>query len=288
MDSYEIFTVALDRPNQTIPYHTTPYQTKPHQTKPTVQPLSKLVQDSIQHLIPKLKHKARDTKHIHQIITQLICDYCGTYYKVNSGTSMGPCHSCDYADIFVGVLDDKFVQKLEDENIDHTAWKIFRDDGWDILLNADEDLRKFLEALDPLHPNIKWYVKASSAENNHALEYLDLTIYIIDGKIETDLFAKDIPIFLSRKSCHPDHVFKSVVKSAGIRLNMNCSTDKFLWDRKNEYSRYFFASFYKPKEVNSIMDEVTGLTKNNHGDFVRGPARENCEDLIFLIGIIHM
>ena len=36
------------------------------------------------------------------------------------------------------------------------------------------------------------------------------------------------------------------------------------------------------------MDEVTGLTKNNHGNFVRGPARENCEDLIFLIGIIHM
>ena len=71
MDSYEIFTVALDRPNQTIPYHTTPYQTKPHQTKPTVQPLSKLVQDSIQHLIPKLENKARDTKHIHQIIMQL-------------------------------------------------------------------------------------------------------------------------------------------------------------------------------------------------------------------------
>ena len=51
-----------------------------------------------------------------------------------------------------------------------------------------------------------------------ALEHLDLTIYIIDGKLETDIFAKDIPIYLSRKSCHPQHVFKSVVKSAAIRL----------------------------------------------------------------------
>ena len=163
---------------------------------------------------------------------------------MNSGTAMGPCHSCDYADIFVGELDDNLVSKLEAENIEHTAWKIFRDDSWDILTNADEDLPKFLEALENLHPSIKWDVKCSSADNNHALEYLDLTIYIIEGKIETDNFAKDIPIFLSRKSCHPDHVFKSVIKSAGVRLNMNCSLDTFLWDRKIEYSKYFYASIY--------------------------------------------
>ena len=29
------------------------------------------------------------------------------------------------------------------------------------------------------------------------------------------------------------------------------------------------------------MDEVTGLTKNDSGEFVRGPARQNREDLIF-------
>ena len=29
------------------------------------------------------------------------------------------------------------------------------------------------------------------------------------------------------------------------------------------------------------MDEVTGLTNNNCGEFVRGPARENRENFIF-------
>ena len=67
----------------------------------------------------------------------------------------------------------------------------------------------------------------------------------------------------------------------GIRLNQNCSLDSFLWERKVEYSRYFYASFYKPKFVDKIMDEVTGLTKNNNGDFVRGEARENRENFIF-------
>ena len=81
-------------------------------------------------------------------------------------------------------------------------------------------IKKFEEILDNLHPNIDWDLRTSSADNNdHAIEHLDLTIYIKEGKLETDNFAKDIPIFLSRKSCHPDFVFKSVVKSAGIRLN---------------------------------------------------------------------
>ena len=138
-----------------------------------------------------------------------------------------------------------------------------------MLPNPDEDLPKFEEILDNLHPNIKWDIRTSSAENNHALEHLDLTIYIINGKLETDIFAKDIPIYLSRKSCHPNFVFKSVIKSTAIRLNQNCSLDEFLWERKSEYSRYFYASLYKPKEVSSIMDKNTGLTKNNNGEFVQ-------------------
>ena len=40
-------------------------------TNTPVQPLSKLVQDAIRHLIPKLNYKAKDTKAIHQIIIQL-------------------------------------------------------------------------------------------------------------------------------------------------------------------------------------------------------------------------
>ena len=78
--------------------------------------------------------------------------------------------------------------------------------NWDILLNADEDLPRFEEILDSLHPSIKWTLNVSDPENFHALEFLDLTILIIDGKIETDLFAKDVPIFLPKNSCHP-HTF---------------------------------------------------------------------------------
>ena len=73
----------------------------------------------------------------------------------------------------------------------------------------------------------------------------------------------------------PSHVFKSVIKSTAFRLNQNCSLDEFLWKRKVEYSRYFYASFYKPKEVKKVMDEVTGITKDENGNIVQGEARKN-------------
>jgi hypothetical protein len=33
------------------------------------------------------------------------------------------------------------------------------------------------------------------------LEHVDLTIHLLDGKLETDIYQKDIPIYISRRSC---------------------------------------------------------------------------------------
>ena len=54
-----------------LPNGKKPYRLLLCGTNTPVQPLSKLVQDAIKHLIPHLKYKARDTKAIHQIIIQL-------------------------------------------------------------------------------------------------------------------------------------------------------------------------------------------------------------------------
>ena len=74
------------------------------------------------------------------------------------------------------------------------------------------------------------------------LEHLDLTMHFVDNKLETDIYAKDIPIYISTKSCHPPQVFKSVTESVGLRLRMNCSLERFLTPRIEEYSRYLLAS----------------------------------------------
>ena len=118
-----------------------------------------------------------------------------------------------------------------------TGWTIYRDDGWMVALNGMEDVPVIEDILQNLHPNIDWEINPrgpsvqpfvhddGSVVDRNTLEHLDLTIHFVDGKLETDIFAKGVPIYVSTKSFYPPQVFKSVAKSVGLRLRMNCSLD---------------------------------------------------------------
>jgi hypothetical protein len=71
------------------------------------------------------------------------------------------------------------------------------------------------EVLGALHPNIRWQVKPrgptapplmaadGTMVDTTKLEHLELSIYLLDGRLETDVYQKDIPIYISRRSCPP-------------------------------------------------------------------------------------
>ena len=111
-------------------------------------------------------------------------------------------------------------------------------------------------------PTVQPFVNPDgSVVDRTTLEHLDLTMYIVDNKLETDIYAKDIPIYISTKSCHPPQVFKSVAKSVGLRLRMNCSLERFLTPRIEQYSRYLLASNYTKKDINKAMDECKKMDR---------------------------
>ena len=108
------------------------------------------------------------------------------------------------------------------------------------------------DLLHGLHPNIKWEFNPRGPTTVHphitpdgaivdksVLEHLDLIIHIKDGNLETDVFAKDIPIYLNKKSCHPPFVFSALAQSLALRLRTNCSLDRFLTPRIEEYTIVF-------------------------------------------------
>ena len=103
------------------------------------------------------------------------------------------------------------------------------------------------------------------------LEHLNLAIHLVEGKLETDLYAKDIPIYISRRSCHPPAVFKSVAKSVATRLRINCSLERFYSPRVEEYTRYLLASDYSREEVEVAMEEAG---RRNREELLEEPRRE--------------
>ena len=169
------------------------------------------------------------------------------YIKPIRGTAMGPCHACDYCDVFMGELDEKLIKtckvplissllpkdsQLIDENLDFTR---FRDDGISILLH-EKDTHKFEQCLQNLHPDIKWEVQPGTEK-----DYLDVHLMLKNGEIHSDVFSKSSHNYLPPNSCHPRSTFKGLISSVGTRLRIICSHDKYLAPRIEEYARYFAA-----------------------------------------------
>ena len=62
---------------------------------------------------------------------------------------------------------------------------------------------------------------------NNSCDFLDVTIAIADGQINTDLFRKDTakPRTLSPRSAHPMHIPTNIIYSMGFRLLRICSSE---------------------------------------------------------------
>ena len=60
------------------------------------------------------------------------------------------------AEIFMGKLDEKMVERLDEKGVENTGWTLYRDDGWLVAFNGMEDITAIEEILQNQHPNIEW------------------------------------------------------------------------------------------------------------------------------------
>ena len=116
-----------------------------------------------------------------------ICQRCNVvqfknrYYLPCRGTAMGPSHACDLTDIWVGPIAKKHKETCP---VHTECFCIYRDDGWEILLNGATDIPAYIEHLKTLHPNLDW-------ETTFGREgaYLDLYLFIENGRIESKVYT---------------------------------------------------------------------------------------------------
>ena len=87
-----------------------------------------------------------------------LCTLCncvqfkGKFYIPCKGCAQGPCHACDFTDIWIGSIIEKHI---ESSNIDSVLFSIYRDDGRDILNRGKVDQPAFQQELNSLHPNLE-------------------------------------------------------------------------------------------------------------------------------------
>ena len=148
-------------------------------------------------------------------------------YTQQIGTAMGIRPAPSYANLFMAYRDTEILKIAEelfssDGKSPIVAYKRFLDDIFKIWQGPVQALYEFLEALNNLHPSIKFTMEHTSPfkceiEGPHdcwchqtsSIPYLDTSVSIDkEGKIICDLYRKptDRCQYLLPSSCHPKHV----------------------------------------------------------------------------------
>ena len=182
------------------------------------------------------------------------------------GTAMGPKNACSYADLAMGEIDvkAKFLGPIKP-----SLWWRYRDDVFDLWQQGLPALHQFTDYINSLYPTIKFELVFSERE----LHVLDLTLYLIDGFIRTDVYSKptDSHLYLPPSSCHPKHVFKAIPFGVATRLKRNCSDETFFAERTAEYKGYLLNQGYPSKLVNDQFSKASAFSRN---DLLQTRAKE--------------
>ena len=101
------------------------------------------------------------------------------------------------------------------------------------------------------------------ATRDDGLEFLDLKIKMVNGKISVDVFSKLTNIsHVLHSTCYPNRNIKNVPKGIALRLRRICDSDEKYDERSEEYQKYLIARDYQPGSVKRQFEEVKKLSRS--------------------------
>lgn len=147
------------------------------------------------------------------------------WYLQVKGTAMGKKFAPAYANIYMADWEHEALLKCEKKPLFYVR---YIDDIFGIWTHSAEDFRIFIDTLSSHHESINLDPTLESNQIN----FLDTIIYkhpdfIQTGKLDTKVFFKptDTHALLHKKSFHPKHVFKGILKSQLLRFSRLCSRE---------------------------------------------------------------
>ena len=145
-------------------------------------------------------------------------EFNGQHYVQVSGTSMGTRIGPNYANIFMGLLENEFLARRD---LKPFYYKRFIDDIFLIWHHGESKLLSFIEDFNNAHPGISFSHSYSAISVN----FLDVTVTLDEQKLTTKLYRKptDRHQYLHFQSSHTKHCKTSIPYSQAIRFKRICS-----------------------------------------------------------------
>ena len=124
-----------------------------------------------------------------------------------------------------------------------------------------------------MHPTIKLTADWSKT----LINFLDVTVSIAEGVIETDLYVKptDSQQYLLLSSCHPFYCKKGISYSQALRLNRICSNNEFFDKRCNDLEKHLLERGYSEKMVRKEILRVRAIPRDALLEKVNNQEKQN-------------
>ena len=102
------------------------------------------------------------------------------------------------------------------------------------------------------------------AAGDDGLEFLDLKLKMVNGKISVDVFSKPTNSFtyVLPSTCYPNRNIRNVPKGIALRLRKTCDSDENYEERSEEYQKYLIATDYQPGSIKTQFEEVKKLSRS--------------------------
>lgn len=179
-----------------------------------------------------------------------------TFWRQISGTAMGTPPAPPYATIFYALHENEMLPRWTQQI---PFYKRFIDDVLGVWLShpnpAQDKLLwdEFCMDMDQWH-GLKWECETPSM----AVNFMDLTITMVDGHLETTLFEKamNLYLYLPPHSSHPNGVFTGLIFGQVLRIRRLCTHKRDATKKIRQFFQRLLARGHTQEALGPIFDKA--------------------------------
>ena len=176
-----------------------------------------------------------------------------------NGTATGAPNSCSYSDLAVVPLDNKVNAARRSSFKQVLYYGRYRDDIFCLWAGDPSGLPLFLNFMNSLDEKLKFTLEVGGL----TLNFLDMNVSIIHGKLETTVYSKptDSHLYLHATSCHKQSSVVGIQKGVALRLRRICSREEDFERKSKEYSAYLVGRGHDPQKVRTNFEDVGKISR---------------------------
>ncbi|KAL3796723.1 hypothetical protein ACHAWO_003198 [Cyclotella atomus] len=179
-----------------------------------------------------------------------------TFWRQKSGTAMGTPPAPPYATIFFALHEHEIVPKWAQQVI---FYKRFIDDVLGVWLPHPDPIhnehlwKEFCSDMDKWH-GLRWKCETPS----RSVDFMDLTITIVNNRLETTLFEKamNLYLYLPPHSSHPRGVFTGLIFGQVLRIRRLCTHKRDADKKVLEFFNRLLARGHTQESIGPLFDKA--------------------------------